>query len=100
MAPLPVPGTGCLDLSWEGLSLLLGMVAREGETHSEWRLGGEGAEPEPSGKPELAGRLTGHLGEMRAGRDWGGGSRGSLIPLGIASTLEQLLGIVAVREQM
>lgn len=68
VAPRPVPGSGSvsswLDLSREGLPLLLGMVAREEETHPEWRLGGEGAEP--SGRLELARRLTGHLGEMRA----------------------------------
>lgn len=35
VAPLPVPASSWLDLSWEGLSLLLGMVAREEETHPE-----------------------------------------------------------------
>lgn len=48
VAPLPVLGSGWLSLSWEGLPLLRGMVARKEETHPEQRLGGERAKP--SGK--------------------------------------------------
>ena len=70
-----MPGSSWLDLSREGLSLLLGMVAREEETHPEQRPRGEGTEP--SGKLELARRLTGHLGEMRAWSNGGvAGERG------------------------
>lgn len=64
VVPLPVPGSGWLGPSWERLPLLLGMVAREEETHPEWRLGGESTEP--SGKLWIARCLTGHLGEMRS----------------------------------
>lgn len=44
VVPLPVLGSGSWGLSWEEPPLLLGMVAREEETHPEQRPPGEKAQ--------------------------------------------------------
>lgn len=96
--PLPVPGSDWLAPAGRGCLCYLGWWP---ERRKPTQNGDSGGSTKPSGKLWLAWCLTGHLGEMRSWSkpEWQGweAGMGILFPFGFQH-LEQLLGIVAVRE--